>query len=275
MNISQILRVLVLSAATAGLAACGGGGDSGDRAAPSSAAVPTAPKPPANTGLSTPTLTITQSLGAVIPLVEEMVKTYAIADEAQAAKALGSLAPGVGGASASPYICTSGQITFSADTSGNLAYAYNNCSDGIYTFNGTSQVTPTLDAGGAVTSYRLAFADLQLAGPTGLATTVSGSITCTPAGTAGQAPSCTSALGGYVWGSDISYASDGAANGSHQCDCGQGTWNVTFKNFASTSGEADVFATNGSAVVTRTGPKTFTVVVYLGETVQTYTVTLP
>jgi hypothetical protein len=266
---------LIVSAATAALAACGGGGDSGDRASPSSASVPAAPKPPTNTGLSTPTLTITQSLGAVIPLVEEMVKTYAIANEAQAAKALGSMVPGLGSAAASPYNCSSGQITFTADTGGNLAYAYNNCSDGTYTFNGTSQVTPSFGAGGAVTSYRLAFSDLQLGGPSGLAATVSGSITCTPASTAGQAPSCTSALGGYVWGSDISYAIDGAANGSHQCDCGQGTWNVTFKGFASTSGAADVFATNGSAVVTRTGPKTFTVVVYVGDTVQTYTVTLP
>jgi hypothetical protein len=268
MNSSHILRYLIIGAATAALAACGGGGDSGGSS-------PTAPTPPSNTGLTAPTLTIAQSLSAVGPLVDEMVLTYAIADEAQAAKALGAMAPGVGTSSTSPYNCSSGQITFTSNPNGTLDYTYVNCFDGTYTYNGTSQVTPTTAGGGAVTSYLLAFTNLRVSGPpAGLAPTVSGSVTCTPSGTPGQAPACTSAVGSYVWGNDASYAS-GAANGSHQCDCGQGTWNVTFRNFSATGGQADVFASNGSAVVTRTGAKTFTVNVFVGSNSGSYTHTLP
>ena len=271
MNSSSLLRILVVSAATAALVGCGGGGGSDT----SGTSAPTAPIQPTNTGLGAPTLMLTQSQGAVFPLVEEMISTYALADEAQAAKALGSLVPGVGSAATSPYGCSGGGQIAVTDTAGVLDYTYTDCSDGTYTFNGTSQLTPTPVTGGAVTSYGLAFTDLQLTIPGGSPVAVSGALTCTPPSTAGQAPSCVSAVGSYVWGSDISYSSNGIANGSHQCDCGQGSWNVTFKDFGATSGEAAVFATNGSAIVTRTGAKTFTVVLFLGSAVQTYTVTLP
>lgn len=274
MKSSSLLRAMVLVIGLAGLSACGGGGDSGAASA-NSVGSTIAPTPPSNTGLSTPTLSLSQSLSAVIPLVEEMVSVYALADDAQATKALGSLVPGIGGAAPQTYSCSSGQIDLAANADGSIDYTYNTCSDGTYTFSGTSRVTPTVGAGGAVTSYRLDFANLQFAGPGGLVSTASGSVTCLPPATAGAGPSCTTDVGNYVWGSDISYSSSGTANGSHQCNCGQGTWNVTFNDFTPTSGEANVFATNGSASVTRTGAKTFTVVLFLGTTAETYSVTLP
>jgi hypothetical protein len=274
MKISKISRVLIVIAAAASLSACGGGGGGGGGG---SSATP--PTQPANTGLSDPGLNLTQSVSAAIPLVQEMTLTYGLADEAQATKALGSLVPGVGNTTPSPYQCAGGgTITYTPNATG-LAYTYTGCSDGTYTFTGTSQVTPTVNAGGALTNYQISFTGLQQNGPSGSAT-VTGSLACIPAATAGQQPSCVTqttvagASGEYVWGYDISYAAN-TANGSHQCDCGQGSWNVTFKNFTATNGVAEVFATNGSAIVTRTGAKTFTVVMFVGGTVQTYDVTLP
>jgi hypothetical protein len=267
-NHSKVFRAVILVASVASLSACGGGGGGGGSSA-------TAPTPPANTGLSAPTLTLSQSINAVTPLVQEMTLTYGLADEAQATRALGSLVPGVGNTATSPFACTSGDIAFTKDpASGILSYTYNNCSDGTYTFSGTSSVTPTPSAG-PVTSYRLVF-NGQVSGPGGLSATITnGTLACTPAATAGQAPSCTTTAVGYVWGYDISYAANGAANGSHQCDCGQGSWNVTFKNFTATGGVAEVFATNGSAIVTRTAAKMFTVEMFAGGEVRTYTVPLP
>lgn len=269
MQLTKPLRLLIVGVATVVLSACGGGGGGGGGGGTS----PTAPTPPANTGLSAPTLTLTQSLGAATPLVDEMMLTYALADDAQATRALGSLVPGVGNTSTSPYNCSSGgTITYTTDASGNLAYTYNNCSNGTYTFNGTSQVTPTVNAGAL--SYQISFTNLQLSSPGGLSSSVTGSLACTPSATAGQSSICITSAGGYVWGYDIGYGSNGTANGTHQCGCGTGTWNVTFNDFSETSGEAEIFATNGSAIVTRTGAKTFTVVMFVGNVSETYNVTL-
>jgi hypothetical protein len=271
MQLSKPLRLLIVGVATAVLSACGGGGGGGAGGGGSSATQPTQS---ANTGLSAPTLTLTQSLGAATPLVNELVLTYALADEAQAARALGSLVPGLGNSDPSPYICGGGgMITYTIDGNGNLAYTYTDCFNGTYTFNGTSQVTPTVTAGG-LTSYDISFTGLQVSSQGGLSASVTGSLTCTPAASAGQSPTCTTSVGGYVWGYDISYGSNGTANGTHQCGgCGQ-TWNVTFNDFTETGGDADIFATNGSAIVTRTGPKTFTVVMFVGNVSESYNVTL-
>jgi hypothetical protein len=270
MKSSRTLRFLAAGAVTAVLVACGGGGGGGGGGGTTT---PTAPTPPTNTGLAAPSLVLNQSAGDAYNLVTEMVLTYTLAEQAQAANALGALVPGVGSAVSTPYSCTTGTIDVT-DTNGLLAYSYNNCSDGVYSYNGTgSQVVVTLSSG-AVTSYELTISQLAATGPGSLSTTLDGTVTCTPAAMAGQKPQCVTTLGGYIWGYDISY-SGSLANGSHQCNCGNGSWNVTFKNFGPTSGTAEVFASNASAIVTRTGAKTFTVVMFVGSDVKTYTVTLP
>jgi hypothetical protein len=270
MKSSRSLRLLTVGALAAWLVACGGGGGSS-----TTSTTPTAPTAPTNTGLSAPGLTLTQDISAAVPLVEEMLLTYSLAADAQAAKALGALIPGVGATATSPVTCSGGGSIAFATRAGSdiLDYTYAACSDGTFTFDGTAAVGPTFGTGGAVTSYEIIFSGMTAAGPGGLnATLGNGTLTCTP--NAGAAPSCVTTLGGYVWGYDVAY-SNGLANGSHQCDCGLGSWNVTFKDFGATSGKAEVFATNGSAVVTRTGAKTFTVVMFVGSDVKTYDVKLP
>ena len=231
------------------------------------------PSGKANTGLTAPTLLLDQDIDSANPLVQQLTLAYGQADDAQAVKALGSLGPSVGTTVPTPFNCASGNITFAQDPSGNLDYTYNNCFDGTYTFNGPAQVRRTV-AGGVVTSYQLSFTDLQVTGSPGLPPAMSGMVTCTPAATAGQAPSCTTSVGDYLWGYDIGYAGNGSASGTHQCTCQQGTWNVTFDDFSAAGGEANVFATNGSAIVTRAGAKTFTVMMFVGSDAQSYSVTL-
>jgi hypothetical protein len=268
MQLTKPARLLIVGVATVVLSACGGGGGGSG----SGGSSPTPPTQSANTGLSAPTLVLDLNDSTARSLVTEMTLTYALADDAQATRALGSLVPGLGNSATSPYICSGGgTITFTTGASGNLTYTYADCFNGTYTFNGISQVTPTFNAG-ALASYEISFTGLQLSSQGGLSASVSGSLDCIPA--AGQSPTCTTSVGGYVWGYDIGYGSNGTANGTHQCGgCGQ-TWNVTFNDFNETSGGADIFGTNGSAIVTRTGAKTFTVVMFVGNVSQSYNITL-
>jgi hypothetical protein len=266
---TKLLQYLIASASVAVLAACGGGDD-----ASTASSAPTSLNQQV-TGLTVPTLTLTQSLGSAIPVVDEMKLAFGKAAEASALKGLGSMVPGFGSASAGAFNCTTGQIGFTAESAGSIDYTYANCSNGTYTFNGgTATTTVTRSGSGVVTGYQLTFNGIQVIGPgiTPVAGGLTGSISCTPAATSAQTPSCTTTYSGYVWGFDAVVGSNGAANGTHQCDCGNGTWNVTFKDFTAIGGTAEVFGTNGSALVTRTGANTFTVTMYGNGSVGRYDV---
>jgi hypothetical protein len=76
-----------------------------------------------------------------------------------------------------------------------------------------------------------------------------------------------------VWGRDTVVTAAGVS-GTHQCSCSQGSWNVTFNNFTASSGKAFVYATNGTANVTRTGLKTFTVALAVEGTTKAYAIVL-
>lgn len=270
----KISRALTVFLAVAALAACGGGG--GGDPAPATSAAPT-PRSQQVTGLTAPTLTLTQDISAAIPLVEEMTRTYAHAGAAFAVKVIGSpeLTLGFGSAVDGSANCPAGTLDYTAELpDGTIYYTYKGCSKGNYVFDGVATVKVTR-ANGVVTGYTISFDKL---GVTGLNVplsfgTLTGSVTCKVA--AGQPPECLATYEGYVWGYDSAFDSGATANGTHQCDCGQGTWNVTFENFAALSGLADIFATNGSAVVQRTGEKTFVVTMWVNGIVQTYNVTLP
>jgi hypothetical protein len=274
MKSSHAFSVFLFSALATGLSACGGGGDSGDRSAGSSAGASRGAPSPVNTGLRVPTLLIPHTLSGAISLVQEVMDPYSKAEQARATKALASMVPGVGNASAvSPYGCRSGQIAFASYATGSLGYTYANCSDGTFTFNGASQVTPVIDTSGAVQSYELSFSGLQVSGPGGLDTTVSGSLSCTPAADGGQDPVCVSHFGGFFYGSDFTYDGNGTANGSAQCDS-VADWLIMLNNFSATSGVAELFGPNGSAVVTRTGAKMFKVDILVDGAAYSYNVAL-
>jgi len=271
----KILQLSIVLASVALLSACGGGGGGGD-----DAPVPTAPTPLSQqvTGLTAPTLHLDQNLGAAIPLVQEMVLTFGKAAEASAIKALGSLAmtPGFGAPVPGTHNCTAGQIAYTDESNGTLGYTYSSCSIGGFTFNGGTSTVVVARNVGAITGYNLTFIGLEISGPNVAPVPggLSGSVRCTPAATAGQEPACTTTFGGYVWGLDAIFSNGGEANGTHQCDCGNGSWNVTFKNFTAISGTAEVFGTNGSAIVTRTGARSFSVTMFVNGTVATYSVTV-
>jgi len=274
----KIARILTVFSAVAALTACGGGGGGGGDAAPATGTAPT-PRTQQVTGLTPPTLTLVQDISTAIPLVEEMTRTYAHAGAAFAVKVIGSseLTPGFGSTADGSANCPAGTVDYTAETpSGTIYYTYKGCSKGNYVFDGVATVQVTR-AGGAVTGYRIDFTDLGVQGlnvPLDFGK-LTGSVVCKPAATAGQQPECIANYSGYVWGYDSTFDSGGTANGTHQCDCGQGTWNVTFENFTALAGLADIFATNGSAVVQRTGAKTFVVTMWVNGIVQTYNVTLP
>lgn len=272
----KIARILTMFSTIAALAACGGGG--GD-SPPAAGTAPT-PRSQQVTGLNSPTLTLTQDINSATPLVQEMTSTYAHAGAAFAVKVIGSseLTPGFGSAADGSANCPAGTVDYTAETpSGAIYYTYKGCSKGNYVFDGIATVQVTRAAGGAITGYEISFNNL---GVTGLNVplsfgTLTGSVVCKPAATAGQQPECIANYAKYVWGYDSTFDSGGTANGTHQCDCGQGTWNVAFEDFTAGGGLANSFATNGSAVVRRTGAKTFVVTMWVNGVVQTYNVTLP
>lgn len=244
------------------LTACGGGGggggDSGTNAPPRPAA-----------GLSDPSLTLQQNQPTAISLAQEMVLTYQLSDEAAAAQQLVEMAPGVLDASTSPYACPggSGTITFATNGAG-FNYTYNACANDGYAYTGSGVISPTV-VSSTVTEYDLDFSNVTVTGTNAPNTALTGSSVCTP-GT--SSVSCITTLGGYVWGNDVSYSA-GLANGSHQCDCGNGTWNVLFDDFGATSGAAYVYASNGEASVTRLTANTFRVVLTVNGVTTSYDVT--
>lgn len=258
------VRVLSLAACSLVvlLTACGGGGGGGGGSGTNAPPRPTA-------GLSDPSLTLQQNQPTAISLAQEMVQTYQLADEAAAAQQLVEMAPGVLDSSTSPAACPGGSGTISFATNGSgYNYTYNACANAGYVFTGSGVITPTV-VSSAVTEYDLDFSNVTVTGTNAPNTALTGSSVCTP-GT--SAVSCITTLGGYVWGNDVSYSA-GLANGSHQCDCGNGTWNVLFDDFGATSGAAYVYASNGEASVTRLSANTFRVVLTVNGVTTTYDVT--
>lgn len=274
------LRVLFASAATVAFAACGGGGGSSSGSgcvdvnsngcvAPSPS--PSTPSPPApatsETGLSDPTLKLNDGINDVLMLVIEMRDAGMQAPGAGAATALADLTPDSSDLSAVPTCSGGGTLTATAKTGGDYTYTYTDCKSAGYTFNGTATVSST-----ASDKFDLSFTGLKVSGNSS-PETIDGSLDCTVSTTAGTAAQCIAHYGDYKWGYDVAYTS-GGAQGTHQCNCGNGSWNVTFKDFTSSSGTANVYATNGTAVVTRNGDKNFSATVEINGSIKSYDVEL-
>jgi len=273
--------LFVSVALTTLLAACGGG-DADDDAppAPSPGSATPVPPPasnpppapvPAGTGLSLPTLRLTLNAEDAVLLAKKMVDAGDQAAGAVATLALGPLDPGVSGAP-SPLACPGGGTLGHVDAgAGVQAYTYTGCASGPYTFNGSSTFTPSMTAG-VLTSFTLAF-DGLLASGAGSPPSLTGTLNCLAPTAAGAAPACTSTFAHIVWGRDTVVSAAGVS-GTHQCSCSQGSWNVTFDAFNASSGKAFVYATNGTADVTRTGPKTFTVVLAVEGVTKAFSIVL-
>jgi hypothetical protein len=183
-------------------------------------------------------------------LAQEMREAYLVADDGMAHRELAVFAP-----QASDTCTGGGTITVAG--AGSLGYTYTNCVLGGYTFNGTATMTP-----GGSSTYEVDPDSVSVTGPNGYASTLTGSSSCV----VGTPTKCTTTEGGFKWGYDINYdAATALAKGTHQCTCGaQLTWNVVFDDFGAGSGMAYVYATNGTAIVERTGDKTFLVTRQIG-----------
>ncbi len=263
------------------LAACGGGDTVNDTlpspgnatplpAPPASSPPPPAPVP-AGTGLSLPTLRLTLNADDAVLLAKKMVDAGDQASGAVATLALGPLDPGVSG-SPSPLACPGGgTLSYAGTGTGVLTHTYTGCATGPYSFTGSSTFTPSVTAG-VLTSFTLVF-DGLLASGAGSPPSLTGTLNCLAPTAAGAAPACTSTFAHIVWGWDTVVTTAGVS-GTHQCSCSQGTWNVSFNDFNATSGKAFVYATNGTAEVTRTGLKTFTVVLTAEGTTKAFAIVL-
>jgi hypothetical protein len=125
------------------------------------------------------------------------------------------------------------------------------CATNGYTFSGTATVKPLAPDPG----YQLTYNALSASGPNGFNEAITGVSSCVV--DAGETR-CVTKFGGFMWGYDSTYV-NGVANGTHQCTCANGSWNVLFDDFDGSTGIAYVYANNGTAVVTRTGTKNFLV----------------
>jgi hypothetical protein len=233
---------------------------------------PPPPAPlPVGTGLSEPTLKLTLDNDDAVLLAKKMVDAGDQSAGAAATLALGPLDPAVTGAP-SPLTCPGGgTLSYTGSGSSVRTYTYDNCVTGPYTFTGNATLTPTLE-GGVMTRFTLDFSGLRASGQ-GSPSSLTGSLDCVVATAAGAAPACVSNFAHVKWGWD-SVLTDAGMSGTHQCSCAQGTWNVSFVNFNGNSGKAFVYATNGTADVTRTGAKTFTVVLTVEGTTRAFAITL-
>ena len=153
---------------------------------------------------------------------------------------------------------------------GTLNYDYNACNTNGYTYDGSAVVTPD----GTGLGYTIQLTGVSVSGPDGYSNpSLTGSSTCILGNPSNR---CTTSQGDFRWGFDITFAAQ-LANGTHQCNCGVGRrWNVVFDDFGATNGVAYIYATNGEALVERTGEKTFLVTRQIGSTLLTdVQVTLP
>lgn len=298
MATQQSVRLLSLLMVTAAITACGGGGGGGDTTSPSPAPTSSSPSPApapapgsapapspapapgvgvpapapisgpppapteAATGLAAPTLNLSTSSNTVtlvssfILLAQELAQAYTFADEGAAAQAIAKVS-----SNPTPFNCPGGGVMTSGSP-GSLSYV--GCGTvGGYAFTGASTIA------NAGPTYTLNYSNLQVTGGSAPSSPVTGQTTCVTAST-----NCVTTLGGYEWGYDASYA-NGLANGTHRCTCGNGTWNVVYQDFGATSGTAYVYATNGTATVTRQSDRLFRVSQTVNGQTNTFDVPLP
>ena len=294
MKSTRSLHLLFLSAAVAGLAACGGGGGGDATAnspAPSPAPAPSpspspspspapAPAPaPTSSGLPAATATISQSAGTAVELAKKVYNVQLKGAGGAAAVKVGGAAPVVGSASVN---CPGGgTVTFSGPATG-MAATYNACVVGGYTYGGTATVS-YVASGSTISSYVVTYGGsvsdptvaptLTVAGPNGYSATLGGRTTCDASS---GAMLCTAEYSSIRWGADFTYDYAGnVADGSTGCECGATSIvNVIAHGVTPTAGTADVVGASGSAAVTRTGATTFSVVLTSSGATVTYPVTV-
>lgn len=284
MNPYLRIRVLFATAAAVALVACGGGGSGNDGSTGGvsdddghSGTVTPTPSPPASsdpaeptaaTGLSDPTLELQDTLAEAVKLSSSARTAVSATPYGAAAIALAKSAPGGADDLSTPLDCDSGSVTASAATGGGYTYTYSSCKIGAYTFSG-SALAKFVD--GSTTAFTVDYnsdAGIQFLNA-GSSDRIKGILHCTTT-TSGAAAACTvedkavyDSDDYFKWGYDVALTGAGA-QGTHQCGC-EHTWNVTFTDMTSSSGDAYVKASNGRAFVKRTGDKDFKVTIVIDE----------
>ena len=280
MNSTRTLQLLFLSAAVAGLSACGGGGGGGDTAAaaPSPAPAPgpapapapgPAPAPaPVGSGLPPATATISQSLSSAAQLAVKIADIYNKAASGAAAVAIGGVMPVVGATTSN---CPGGgSVAYSGPATGMTA-TYNACVVGQHTFGGNATVSYVAN-GSTVQSYVIDYSSLNVSAPGGFSAALAGSTRCD---SASGSMLCVADHRNVRWGADFTYDYAAAiANGSTACDCGPSqVVNAQVMALGSGAGTAAVEGASGSAAITRTSASTFTVVITASGSTVSYPVT--
>jgi hypothetical protein len=276
MNSTRTLQLLFLSAAVAGLSACGGGGGGGDSAAaaPSPAPAPApgpapAPAPaPTGSGLAPATATISQSLSSAAQLAVKVADIYSKAGGGAAAVAIGGVVPVVGATTGN---CPGGgSVAYSGPATGMTA-TYNGCVVGQHTFGGNATVSYVAN-GSTVQSYVIDYGSLNVSAPGGFTAALAGRTSCD---SASGAMLCVADYRNVRWGADFRYDYAAAvADGSTACECGPDHLvNAQVMALGAAAGTAAVEGASGSAAITRTSASAFTVVLTAGGSTVTYPVT--
>lgn len=277
MNSTRTLQLLFLSAAVAGLSACGGGGgsDAATTGAPAPAPAPGSPPPPApaptSSGLPAATASLSQSASTAAGLAAKAADVYKKSAGAAAAVALGGAAPVAG--STSVACAGGGSVAYSGPATGMTA-TYNACVLGVHTFAGSATVS-YVASGSTVQSYVIDYSNggVNVSAPNGFGATLTGRTSCdSSSGTR----LCVADYQNVRWGNDFEYDYAGnLANGSTACDCtASQIVLVQAANLGATSGVANVTGASGSAVVTRTSATAFTVNLTAGGVTVSYPVTV-
>jgi hypothetical protein len=270
MNSTRTLQLLFLSAAVAGLSACGGGGGGDSAAAPSPAPAP-APGPapaPAGSGLPPATASISQSLSSAAQLAVKIADVYNKAGGGAAAVAIGDVVPVVGATTSN---CPGGgSVAYTGPATGMTA-TYNACVVGPYTFGGNATVSYVAN-GSTVQSYIVDYSSLNVSAPGGFTAALAGRTSCD---SASGSMLCVADYRNVRWGADFSYDyATAIANGSTACECGPAqVVNAQVMALGGAAGTAAVEGASGSAAITRTSASTFTVVLTAGGSTVTYPVT--
>jgi hypothetical protein len=274
MKSTRSLQLLFLSAAVAGLSACGGGGGGGDTAAGAPAPAPgSAPAPgpapaPTASGLAPATATISQSLSSAAQLAVKIADIYSKAGGGAAAVAIGGVVPVVGATTGN---CPDGgSVAYSGPVTGMTA-TYNACVVGEHTFGGSATVSVVAN-GSTVQSYVIDYSSLNVSAPGGFSAALAGRTSCD---SASGSMLCVADYRNVRWGADFRYDYAAAvADGSTACECGPDHLvNAQVMALSAAAGTANVEGASGSAAITRTSASTFTVVLTAGGSTVNYPVT--
>lgn len=276
MTSTRTLQLLFLSAAVAGLSACGGGGGgdstatAGNPPAPAPGSSPAPAPAPSASGLPAATASISQSASTAAGLAVKAADVYNKAGGGAAAVALGDAAPVVGSTSVA---CPGGgSVAYSGPATGMTA-TYNACALGLHTFSGSATVS-YVASGSTLQSYVIDYSagGINVSAPNGFTATLTGRTSCD---SASGAMLCTADYRNVRWGADFGYDYAGQlANGTTACDCGPSQIVLLqASNLGATAGVANVTGASGSAVITRTSATTFTVELTSGGMTVSYPVT--